>query len=146
PGAHAFAGTYTNKPIKLSPDFLRYEHTNGLNYINSGLEHYSLVWDAKKGPCKFTVVQGLSLALLYPRSDVDLFNEEGSNIFHVAGWGAALELGARFNVLKNLYVFWNNKLGYIDLPNVLCYVNKYQAKQHFFFYQTALSLGYNWRF
>ena len=141
-----YNGTYSNQQIHVQPDFLRYEHTNGLNYVNTGLEHYSVIWDAKEGPAKFTCVQGLSLSVLYPRSDVDIFNVEGTNVFHVAGWGAALHLGFRFNILKNFYVFWNNKGGYIDLPDVLCELNKYKAKQHFFFYQTALSLGFNWRF
>ncbi|HLP11739.1 MAG TPA: hypothetical protein VK177_07360 [Flavobacteriales bacterium] len=146
PEGHNFAGIYVNKSIKLTPDFLRYEHTNGLNYVNTTLEHYSVLWDAKKGPCKLTVVQGLSLAVLYPRSDVDIFNVEGTNVFHVAGWGAALHAGLRFNILKNLFVLWNNKGGYIHLPDVLCEINKYKAKQYFFFYETSLSLGYNWRF
>ena len=75
-----------------------------------------------------------------------MFNVEGTNVFHVAGWGAALHLGFRFNILKNLYAFWNNKAGYIDLPDVLCELNNYKAKQHFFFFQSAFSLGYNWRF
>lgn len=146
PEGHPYTGNYVNKTITVTPQFLRYEHTNGLNYINTGLEHYSVLWDAKKGPCKFTFVQGLSLSMLYPRSDVAIFDVEGSNVFHVAGYGGALHLGFRFNILKNLYVFWNNKGGFINLPNVLCELNKYRAKQHFFFYQTALSLGYNWRF
>ena len=142
----AYGGSYNNQTIHIQPSFLRYEHTNGLNYIHTGLEHYSVLWDAKNGPAKFTFVQGLSLSVLYPRSDVDIFDVEGTNVFHVAGWGAALHLGFRFNILKNLYVFCNNKAGYIDLPDVLCELNKYKAKQHFFFLQTAVSLGYNWRF
>jgi hypothetical protein len=141
-----YAGIYNNQSISLKPEFLRYEHTNGLNYINTGLEHYDVLWDAKKGAAKLAVVEGISLSVLYPRSDVDIFNVEGTNIFHVAGWGAALHLGFRFNILKNLYIFWNHKGGYISLPDVLCEINKYKAKQNFFFYQTALSLGYNWRF
>jgi hypothetical protein len=141
-----FAGNYSDQSMTLEAHFLRFEHTNGLNYINTGLEHYDVLWDAKKGASKFTLVEGISLSMLYPRSDVDLFDVEGTNVFHVAGWGAALHLGFRFNILKNLYVFWNHKVGYIDLPDVLCELNKYKAKQHFFFYQTALSLGYNWRF
>lgn len=141
-----YAGHYTGDKIVLTPQFLRYEHTNGLNYVNAGLEHYRILWDAKKGPFKFTVVPGMSLAVMYPRSDVALFNIAGSNVFHVAGWGTALHLGFRFNLLKNLFVLWNNKGGFIALPRVLCEINKYDAKQHFFFYQSAVSLGYNWRF
>lgn len=141
-----FAGHYTGEQRKLSTDFLMYEHTNGLNYVNSGLEYYHTVWDARKGPFKFVVVPGMSVALLYPRSDVTLFGVHGDNLFHVAGWGTAVHAGFRFNILKNIFVMWNNKGGFIALPDVLCEKNRYDAKQHFFFYQSALSLGVNWRF
>lgn len=142
----AYAGSYDKTPITVSTNLLRFEHTNGLNYVFSSLEYYHVLWDAKKGPCKLTVVPGFSLAVMYPRSDVDLFNEEGSNVFHVAGWGTGLHGGLRFNILKNLYVLWNNKAGFIHMPNILCDINKYDASQHFFYFQTAFSLGYNFRF
>lgn len=141
-----YANHYAGDQIKLSQNFLKYEHTNGLNYVSTGLEYYHVLWDAKKGPFKFVAVPGVSLALLYPRSDVSLFGVQGDNVFHVAGWGTALHGGLRFNLLKNLFLLWNNKAGFIALPDVLCSFNKYDAKQHFFFYQSALSLGVNWRF
>lgn len=141
-----YAGHYSGNQIQLTSNFLRYEHTNGLNYVNAGLEHYKVLWSAKKGPFKLTAIPGMSLGVLYPRSDVSLFDVQGDNVFHVAGWGTALHAGLRFNLLKNLFVLWNNKGGFIALPDVLCSFNKYDARQHFFFYQSALSLGYNWRF
>lgn len=142
----SYAGTYQDKPMVISDTLLRYEHTNGLNYINIGLDYYHSLWKSTKNQMQLAFVPGIDVAMLYPRSDVDLFNIEGSNVFHVAGWGASLRAGLRFNLTKNLYLLWNNKGGFIGLPNVLCDINKYKAEQHFFFYQTAFSLGYSFRF
>lgn len=146
PESSPYAGNYSGDDIFVSPYFLRYEHTNGLNYINATIDHYKVLWDAQKGPSKLVLVPGAGLGILYPRSDVDLFNQEGSNIFHVAGWGVDAHAGLRFNILKNMFVLWNNKAGFIHLPDVLCDVNKYKAKQAFFFFQSAFSLGANFRF
>ncbi len=141
-----YAGNYLNTPITIRESFLKYEHTDGLNYINTGIEHYKTLWKSKQKPHKFTIIPGASVAIIYPRTQVQLFNSFQSNNFHVAGWGSALHLGFRFNFLKNGFILLNNKGGFINLPSVLRKSNDYKANQYFFFLQSAISIGYNWRF
>lgn len=140
-----FAGCYKDTTIQLSPDFLRYEHTNGLNYMSADAEYHMRVWKSKNDKFQFTFVPGVSLAFMYPRSDVDVFDVEGVNVFHVAGYGTSLEAGFKLSIGKHFFMQWNNRSGFINLPDVLCRDNGFDAQQYFWFYQSAFWVGTHFR-
>ncbi|MBL7818987.1 MAG: hypothetical protein JNL65_00115 [Saprospiraceae bacterium] len=142
PGQLKYAGVYLDEEIKIDSAFLRFEHTNGLNYISADGEYYFEFWHRKKHSQSLGLVAGLSVGLLYPRSDVDVFDVEGVNIFHTAGYGFSGILNLRFQVLKHVFLMAQNRFGEIILNDILV-SEGFQAKQHFGFYQTAFMLGIN---
>ena len=107
-----YAGMVQNGQVNLSDEqFLTFEHTDGLNYINLGLEKYKNVL-SKKDFNMFWAYGG-GIGALMPKSNVKLFGNERSDRYHLAGFG----LDARTSINA---VFWNHwmarvegKFGYI---------------------------------
>ena len=137
-----YAGVYLDEYIKIDSPFLRFEHTNGLNYISMDGEYYLECWHRKNHAQSLGLVTGLSIGMLYPRSDVDVFDIEGVNIFHTAGFGISGILNVRFQAANHVFLMFQNRFGEIILNDILI-SDGFQAKQHFGFYQTAFMLGIN---
>ncbi|SEM45702.1 hypothetical protein SAMN05421856_103342 [Chryseobacterium taichungense] len=138
-----YASMVQNGQVDLSSgEFLTFEHTDGLNYVNAGVEKYKNILTKKN----FDVfwAYGAGAGVLLPKSNVKLFGNERSDRFHVAGFG----LDARANI--NL-VFWNHwmarvegKFGYINMPDIKTTLNNKpdKASQDFVFYQINFGIGY----
>jgi len=139
----AYAAMVQNGKVNLADgQFLTFEHTDGLNYVNVGVEKYQNLL-AKKN---FDIVwaYGGGAGVLFPKSNVKLFGNERSDRFHVAGFG----LDARTNIN---FVFWNyfmarveGKFGYINMPDIKTTLNNHpdKASQDFVFYQINFGVGY----
>lgn len=123
-------------------ELLTFEHTDGLNYINLGIEKYNPVFWRKN--FKIGWGYGVGLGALFPKSNVRLFGNERSDRYHLAGFG----LDARTNI--NL-LFWDHiitraelKLGYINMPDIKTTLNNSpdKASQDFTFCQFNFGIGY----
>ena len=139
-----YAGIYTGEKIRLSPYFLSYEHTNGLNYFSFDGEYSGNIWSSDIHNRSIAYSTGLSLGILCPRSDVDVFNIDGENKFHVAGFGYNLIANIRFQMNKHFFISWQNRIGTIVMNDVLIFDN-FKARQTFSFYQAAVLFGFSSR-
>lgn len=122
--------------------FLTFEHTDGLNYVNAGVEKYKNLVTKRKFDIFWAY--GAGAGVLFPKSNVKLFGNERSDRFHVAGFG----LDARTNIN---FLFWNRlmarvegKFGYINMPDIKTTLNNKpdKASQDFVFYQINFGVGY----
>lgn len=138
-----YAGMVQNGQVNLSDEqFLTFEHTDGLNYINLGLEKYKNVLSKKD--FNLFWAYGSGIGALMPKSNVKLFGNERSDRYHLAGFG----LDARTSINA---VFWNHwmarvegKFGYINMPDIKTTLNNKpdKASQDFVFYQINFGIGY----
>lgn len=138
-----YAGMVQNGQVNLLDEqFLTFEHTDGLNYINLGLEKYKNVL-SKKDFNMFWAYGG-GIGALMPKSNVKLFGNQRSDRYHLAGFG----LDARTSINA---VFWNHwmarvegKFGYINMPDIKTTLNNKpdKASQDFVFYQINFGIGY----
>lgn len=140
-----YDGTYNNEPIKLTGDFLKFEHTNGLNYLNLELRRMDNLFDQRSLKIKnidINLIQGVGVGLLYPKSDVTLLNYERNDQWHVAGYGANLVAGLNVTFFKHFFIQGEMKGGYINMPDILTthFVDD-RASQHFFFAQGNVNFG-----
>ena len=139
----AYAAMVQNGQVDLTnEEFLTFEHTDGLNYINFGLEKYKNIYNKEN----FDIVwsYGGGLGPMFPKSNVKLFGNERSDRFHVAGFG----LDGRTSL--NL-VFWRHvvarieaKAGYINMWDIKTTLNNKpdKASQDFVFGQVNFGIGY----
>jgi hypothetical protein len=141
-----FDGTYNNEPITLTQDFLTFEHTDGLNYINT---EFSRVDDISKifklrNTDKFQInlTEGIGAGLLYPKTNAMLMSNERYDEFHIAGYGISAKVGLNFTFFKYFFIQTELKGGYIDLNDIRTTHNlSDRASQHFFFLQRIIAFG-----
>lgn len=141
-----FDGTYNNEPITLTEDFLTFEHTDGLNYVNT---EFSRVDDISKlfkiqNTDKFQVnlTEGLGAGFLFPKTNTMLLGKDRYDEFHVAGYGVSGKIGLNLTFFKYFFVQAELKGGFIDMNDIRTTKSKSDsASQHFYFLQRIISFG-----
>ena len=138
-----FAAMVQNGQIDLSDaEFLTFEHTDGLNYVNAGLEKYQSLLSRKNFDISWAY--GGGAGVLFPRSDVTLFDNERSDRYHVAGFGLDARSSLNFVLWKHVMARVEGKFGYINMPDIKTTLNNQpdKASQDFVFYQINFGVGY----
>ncbi len=140
PGVHQ--GTYNGDKL-LSPDFLQFEHTNGLNYLNAEIEKYFSWLQKKNDRASLKGMLGGGAGILYPRTDAKLMDYPEDDRFHVSGFGLTAKAGVEYVFLKHLFLKLEDKLGYINMPDIILHEkgNPGRARQAFFFTETTFMFG-----
>jgi hypothetical protein len=148
-GNNTYDGVYNNEQIQLLADFLRLEHTDGLNYINVEVKRFDNIdhWfglNAKN--LQINVTEGFGTGVLYPKTDTSLLGKERHDDYHLSGWGASAVAGINITFLKHFYIQADYKIGYINMPDIKTSLNPLEsAKQSFFFFQNNILIGGKFR-
>jgi len=145
PGA-AFNGTYNNIPVQLTEDFLTFEHTDGLNFINAGISRmddfskYLGITDTDI--VQVNLIEGLYGGFLYPKTNAMVLGKERHDDFHISGFGVAAEAGINITFFKHFFVLAEFKSGYITMPDIrTTYEGADRASQNFSYFQRMISFG-----
>ena len=141
-----YNGVYNNETFFVSEDFLKFEHTNGLNYIYTEIDRYddiSHLFNVRStDKFQLNLTEGLGAGILYPKSNTTLLNKDRYDEFHLAGYGISVNVGLNFTFFKHFYIQGDLRSGYINMPDIRTTSNpKESASQHFFFFQQVLSFG-----
>lgn len=130
--------------VKLTEDFLKFEHTDGLNYLSAEVDYLPVTWMIIPEKIEVSPVLNGGLGVYIPKTDVTLFGYRMDNKFHVAGWGASLMAGIHIEFWRILFFRAGFKFGYANLPDVLTTGESYDRANHqFAFYQGFGALGAN---
>lgn len=147
PNSGTYGETLPNNQLLLTEDFLTFEHTDGLNYINS---EFCRVDDISKlfgirNTDKFQInlTEGIGAGLLYPKTNAKLLGMQRHDDFHVAGYGVNAKVGLNFTFFKYFFIQTELKSGYINMPSIqTTYLEDIdKAKQHFGYSQTVIAFG-----
>jgi hypothetical protein len=143
----AYKGSY-NGDKKLTDDFLTFEHTDGLNYINVEVEKYRNLYHAASNKFMVDVLIGGGVGVLMPRTDVKLLSYNRSDQFHISGFGLSLKAGIQATIFKHLVIKIENKNGYINMPDLILHKKGIsgRGKQTFFFTALDAMIGYSFSF
>jgi hypothetical protein len=139
-----FKGSY-NGPKTVTRDFLLFEHTDGLNYLNFELEKYYNWYHSKSDRLIISGFAGGGAGVLFPKTNVTLLDYERNDRFHISGFGISAKAGIMLTFLKNFQLKLENKYGYINMPNVILHKKGIpgRAKQAFIFTEGYGTLGFN---
>ena len=138
-----YAAMVQNGQVNLTDEkFLTFEHTDGLNYINLGVEKYKNLY--AKENLEILWSYGGGLGLMFPKRNVKIFGNERSDRFHVAGFGADVRTNINFVLWKRLMARVEGKFGYINMPDVKTTLNNKpdKASHDFVFGQINFGIGY----
>ncbi|MCG8828568.1 hypothetical protein G1J88_09220 [Tenacibaculum dicentrarchi] len=148
-GNAKYDGTYNNETINLAEDFLRFEHTDGLNYVNVELKRFDDVshwFGLNLENLQINLTEGFGMGILYPKTNSKLLGKDRNDSFHLAGYGASVVAGVNISFLKHFYVQADLKGGHIYMPDVKTTSNSSDsASQNFFFLQKTILIGGKFR-
>ncbi len=135
-----YDGSYDNEDIKLTEDFLKFEHTDGLNYINVALRRSQELLDFNK--VTVNAVLGAGVGVLYPRTNTTLLNRERNDEFHLSGFGLDGTVGLNITFFDGFFIQSELKGGYINMPDITTTQSSAdKASQDFFFGQGNIVFG-----
>jgi hypothetical protein len=141
-----YDGVYNNSPIVLTKDFLTFEHTDGLNYVNTEFSRHddiSKLFKIKNtDKIQVNVTEGIGFGLLYPKTNTTLLGKERHDDFHVSGFGTSIKAGLNITFFKHFYIQGELKGGYINMPDIRTTKSaEDSASQDFFFFQRIIAFG-----
>jgi hypothetical protein len=134
---------YEGENIKITEDFLTFEHTDGLNYLNFELSRTSEIFGTRNRKFVIEAMSGVAVGVIMPKSNVKLFNYPRNDHFHFAGFGLSSRLALNFIFFEKVFLQTNLKGGFIDMPDIVTRKASIadRAKQDFWFLQENAVLG-----
>ena len=136
-----------NGVVNLSDEsFLTFEHTDGLNYINSEISRVDDISKIFKirdtDKFQISLTEGAGGGILYPKTNVMLMGQPRHDDFNVAGYGVSAKAGLNLTFFKYFFIQAELKGGYINMPNIkTTFDNSDSASQHFMFFQRVIAFG-----
>lgn len=131
---------YANEMIQIAKDFLIFEHTDGLNYVNFGIRRQDKLLTL--GPVGLDALIGVEGGFLFPRTNSTLLSMERHDAFHLAGYGASGVLGLQISFFRNFFIQSEVKAGYINMPDIRTTMSSIdKADQQFLFGQLNILFG-----
>lgn len=152
-----YNGTYNNYPMNFYNNyidydhgtpfpFLTFEHTDGLNYVNTEISRFDDVSKIFKigdtDKFQINLTEGIGGGFLYPKTNAQILGYKRHDDFHVSGYGVSAKVGLNFTVYKYFFIQTELKGGYINMPDIrTTAVTNDTASQHFMFFERVVSFG-----
>jgi hypothetical protein len=148
-GNTKYDGAYTGEQVQLTADFLRLEHTDGLNYINIELYRFDDIsswFGIDSENFQINITEGFGAGVLYPKTDTTLLGKERHDDYHISGYGLSAGLGLNITFLKHFFIQADLKGGYINMPDLKTSLSATDsASQSFYFLQNNILIGGKFR-
>lgn len=140
-----FDGVYNGEDIRLTEDFLTFEHTDGLNYVNLEVNRFDNLNTLLNFDTDFmdvNLTEGLGGGIIYPKTNATLFGGERYDDFNVAGYGLSAKVGINLTFWDHFFIQSDYKVGYIDMPNIKISTSETDsASQDFTFFEANITFG-----
>lgn len=142
-----FNGFYNNTPVDFTDEkFLTFEHTDGLNYINTELcrvdDVSKYIGIKNTDVFQINLLEGAGGGILYPKTNAKLLGKERHDDFHVSGFGLSAKVGLNLTFFKYFFVEAELKGGYINMNDIrTTSESSDKAQQDFFFFQRIIAFG-----
>lgn len=149
-GYYPNPGTYNENPngnlLTLDEKFLTFEHTDGLNYINTEIARVddisSLFSLPNTDKFQINTVGAVGVGLIFPKTNAKVLSKERHDDFHISGFGISAKAGLNFTFFKHFFIQTELKTGYINMNDIRTTASSQDtAQQSFWFFQRTIVLG-----
>ena len=135
-----------NNQVLLTEDFLTFEHTDGLNYVNTEIARVDDLSKILNLPntdhFQISLTEGIGGGILYPKTNAKLLGKDRHDDFHVSGYGFSAKAGLNFTFYKHFFIQMELKGGYINMPDIRTTNDSTDsASQNFMFLQRVIAFG-----
>jgi hypothetical protein len=137
-----YAGSYLETPVTITPDFLMYEHTDGLNLFSLDFEYTLPLFSFFQNKLLVDMNGGVGGIWMAPRTDVRVFGYGLNNDYHVAGYSMTAKAGLQIGFFHHYFLRAQTRVGYVTLPDVLIHNSEPDhADQDFIFMEWYVVAG-----
>jgi len=144
-----YDGVYNNDDILLTDDFLTFEHTDGLNYINLEVNRFDNLNELLKFDTGFmgvNLTEGIGGGILFPKTNTKFMEQDRYDEFNVAGYGFSAKVGLNLTFWNHFFIQSDYKVGYINMGNIRTTQFKSDsASQDFIFFEATFMLGFRFQ-
>lgn len=126
---------------ELTREFIKFEHTDGLNIIALETEYFHSLWNHGTD-YDFALFAGAGAGLMYPKTNSRLLGKKRNDEFHLSGYATSVKGGFEITFLHNWFFRGIAKFGYIDMNDVLTTSDGGKASQTFYFDEYIGAIGY----
>jgi hypothetical protein len=134
--------SYVNQDTTLTKNFVRFEHTNGANFLMFNVFKRSNVFLSKNGYHGIIWILKPGAGIVVPQSSVALFNVNQDNNYHVAGYIVGIDSEFRYEYKHGLFAESGLKYSFANYTNVLA-VGDSKANHHFTCLEWIVGIGYS---
>ena len=135
----AYDGDYNDEMIPIDNGLLKFEHSDGLNYINFEYRRFDNLVKFKNW--NLNIAEGLGIGFLLPKTNATLLNNKRHDEFNLAGYGFNYVIALNLSY-KRYFMQSELKGGFINMPDIRTSEHKSdKASQHFLFAQLNFLLG-----
>ena len=135
---------YVDIDTILTREFLRFEHTNGANFLMLNFFWKNIFFSSASGKHELFYIIKPGAGLVIPQSEVAIFNVDQNNDYHIAGYVAGLDLELHYEFNKHFLFETGMKGVFANYLNVLA-VGDSRANHHFFCLEWLISIGYQFQ-
>ncbi len=146
PNKGSYGEILDNGLTRLTPEFLRFEHTDGLNYVNAELTYMEDVSKffgiANTDKFQINLLGGGGFGFMYPRTDATILGKGRKDAFDISGYGIAGKVGANVTLFKYFFIQYESKVGYINMLKSSTSPDPSDHVKHdMTFYQSVIAVG-----
>lgn len=116
-----YNGIYQGESIVLAQDFLRFEHTDGLNYLNSDIRRHVNIYNIytkNKKIIRLDAQLGIGIGIYYPRTSSNLLGKKHKDEFKLSGIGYNGLISPKINVFDIFFLSTEFKVGQTIMSNI----------------------------
>lgn len=138
-----YGGVYEGQYEVLDPKrFITIEHTDGFNFVRAAIERQDVIARSKNGKHGVCFTGAVSLGAMFPWTDFTLFGERNRNFVHLAGYGASVHTGLRFEFFKYGFLQYASQLGWVNMPDIILEgKSSARASQKITFHERSIVAG-----
>ena len=133
-------GIEMDKDTVLGADFLKFEHTNGANFLMGNFIKRISCFHSANNKHWLSPIVKTGAGIMIPKTDVTLFGTRVDNKFHIAGWLVGLETGFRYDV-SHFFIEATVKESFVDYTDVLT-IGTGKANHNFWCFEAILTAGF----
>lgn len=138
-------GIYNDDLIRQTEDFLKFEHTDGLNYIHVSVNRFDDVskdFGIQTENFRINLTEGVGAGALLPKTNATLLGKLRHDDFHWSGYGIHAQVGFNFVIYKHFFIQTDLRGGYINMSDIrTTHDTADTASQDFTFLQGTLLIG-----
>jgi hypothetical protein len=142
-----YAGQYLADTTILTPEFVRFEHTDGLNLASIDVGYRLPLTRFGKGRHCLALNFGVGGIWVATHTDSRIFGNGINNDFHISGFSVQGKTGLLYEYGKYLFALFDIRGGMVSLPWVqLRNWEPFTAEHSFFFREYYGAVGLRFRF